>query len=188
MSAQKEFYAKLTGLAAMCNFTLTPEVIRLYDSNLSAMGYEALCRALDLIICERRSRDAFPSIREIKAQINPELDPAAEANEAVGRIMHAISRIGPYNAAGAREHMGELAWRVVTLEGGWETVCELVDYENMPTLQAQWREMARAQVVRAKMGLDGQAPQLPRPKSEGGLTALGSGFDALLKRLPEMPS
>lgn len=161
MNAQREFYGKITGLAVMCGFGLTPEVIGLYDKHLSALGYEALCRALDEIIVSRRSRDPFPSIAEIRERIEPKIDPESEAIEAANRIYQAVCRISPYESEYAKAHIGELGWQVVLREGGWMSLVEsITDYEQVGTRKAQWRQLAKALYLRAKTG-QFDAPKLP---------------------------
>jgi len=148
----------------MCQFTLTPEIIRLYDESLKSLGYERLCKALDFIIANRRSRDPLPSIREIREIVSPEIDPEAEAIEAAGRIVQAVSSIGPYQPEKAREFIGELGWLVVERDGGWQNVCRVLTDDNVGMLKAQWRQMAKAQFARAKSNAL-TAPQLPKKES-----------------------
>lgn len=179
MNALQAFRVRLTALAGMCNHTLTPDMIALYERNLSVMGYDAVVAALDEVITRRRSRDAFPSIRELIELIQPEADPEAEAVEAASRIIHAVSRIGPYRPQDARVLIGELGWLVVEREGGWTRICESLTDDNLTTMRAQWRQIALAQYRRAKAGVSG-APALPTPDGKV------IGMD-LKKLLPEMP-
>lgn len=181
MNPQQAFFVRLTALAGMCQFTLTPEVLALYDRNLSALGYDRVVAALDEVITRRRSRDSFPSIRDIREIIQPDADPESEALEAVGRIVHAISRVGPYRTKEAREYIGELGWAVVQRDGGWEQVCNVLTDENIGTMKAQWRQMAMAQYKRAKAGLSA-APSLPDPTTPGSAKLL-----SMANLLPEMP-
>lgn len=179
--AERDFIARLTALAAMCGFTLTPELIALYDRNLCASGYPKLVMALDYVIVNRKSRDPFPSIKEIRDLVAPESDPEVEAIEAAGRIVQAVTRVGPYQTEKAREFIGELGWLVVQREGGWQTVCQILTDDNIGILKAQWRQMAKAQYARAKAGVV-TAPALPQPEEKGRVIP----FD-MTKLLPEMP-
>lgn len=166
MSQQKFFYAKLTGLAAMIpNFTLIEEVIELYDQHLGPLGYDRVCKALDRIIVERSSRDPFPSIKEIRTIIDPELDPDQEAMVIASKIAGAVARIGPYNSELARSMIGEAGWQVVQCEGGWENICQTLTYENQSTLKAQWRNLAKTFISRAESNV--LALQSPQRKTEG---------------------
>lgn len=180
MTPEQKFFTRITALASMCGFTLSPEVIALYDRNLSKLGYENLSHALDVVITNRKSRDPFPSIREIREIISPDADPEVEAIEAAGRIVQAVSRIGPYQCDKAREFIGELGWRVVEREGGWVNVCNVLTDENLGMLKAQWRQMAKSQYMRAKSGFE-SAPQLPQVENAKVLP-----FD-VTKLLQDMP-
>lgn len=180
-SPREGFFVRLTALANMCSFELSKEIVGMYERGLAAFGYEKLNQALDQIIQNRRSREAFPAIRDIREAVAPEADPEAEAIECVGRIVQAISRIGPYRTAEARGFVGELGWLVVVREGGWEKVCQILTDQNIGTLKAQWKQTAIAQFKRARSGLTG-APELPSP--DGKVT--GPAVD-VLKFLPKIP-
>ena len=176
---QKFFYAKLTGLAGMVQgFTLKVETIELYDQHLGPLGYDRVCTALDRIIVERSSRDPFPSIKEIRMIVDPELDPDQEAMVIASRITGAVARIGPYQSALARNMIGEVGWRIVQSEGGWENICQTLTYENQGTLKAQWRNLAKTFIDRGE-GLS--VPRIEAPsKSTKGLSSFGS----MLKSIP----
>lgn len=178
MNSQKQFYTKLTGLAAMVpNFTLIEETIGLYDQHLGPLGYDRVCQALDRIILERSSRDPFPSIKEIRMIIDPELDPDQEAVVIASRIAGAIARIGPYQVELARQVIGDVGWRIVQCEGGWENVCQTLTYENQSTLKAQWRNLAKTFMARSQENYSA----LPEPKKTPGLESFGSTIPALFK-------
>lgn len=145
MTPRQDFLGKLTALASVCpNFTLSRELIAVYDQALSALGYERAARAVEHAILTRSSRDPFPSVKDLRAVIEPEASPEDGAAMIVAAIFGAISRLGPYNATAARASLGETAWRVVQSEGGWETLCESVTYDNATTHKAQWRRLAEA--------------------------------------------
>ena len=161
MTPYQEFYVKITALASLCpSFTLNPEIIRIYDRNLSPLGYERIIQALDEILIDRSSRDPFPSIKDIRGYIDPELNPQHEALETVSRIIESISRIGPYQGQRAKDFIGPLGWAVVTREGGWQQVCSVLNDDNLGTIRAQWRQMAAAIFHRAKNGFT-SAPTIP---------------------------
>jgi hypothetical protein len=173
MNDQQKFYTKLTGLAGMVQgFTLSPEVIGLYDQHLEGLGYDRVCDALDRIIMERSSRDPFPSIKEIRTIIDPELDPDQEAMVIASRIAGAVSRIGPYQSGLARQIIGEVGWKIVQCEGGWENVCQTLSYENQGMMKAQWRNLAKTFIARG-----GESPMgLPAPEKKSELTHIGKSL------------
>lgn len=154
---KKEFMTKLAGLSLLIpGFQITKEISVLYCNALEDLGFDRVCLAIDEIIKTRRGRDTFPSIRDIREKLEPQIDPEAEAIDICGRITEAISRIGPYRERDAREFVGEIGWALVLRDGGWRTVCEILDYENMATLKAQWRQAALGKIKRIKSGTDGE--------------------------------
>ena len=163
MTHQQAFLVRIKALADMVpNFTLSPELLKIYDMQLAPLGYDKVCGALDQIIGDRNSRDPFPSVKEIKAILTPTINPEHDALEAVSRIIASVSNIGPYQVQKARETIGELGWEVVKAEGGWENVCQNLSEDNIGMLRAQWKNIALAKMARAKAGLvDG--PSLPEP-------------------------
>lgn len=180
MDFQKQFYAKLTGLAAMVpNFRLIDETIELYDQHLAPLGYDRVCKALDRIVVERNSRDPFPSIKDIRLVIDPELDPDQEAIVIASRIAGAVSRIGPYQADLAKQLIGEIGWKIVQSEGGWENVCQTLTYENQGTLKAQWRNLARTFLSRMEYGSELAVEDKRQTKS---LQSLGNVFAVSTKK------
>ena len=148
MNPRQMFFAKLTGLAQLCGFCLTRETVALYEQHLSPLGFERVCWALDQSIAARRSRDPLPSIRDLREIVEPGLDPESLALEAAARIAGAVARIGPYDFQHAREFIGPIGWQVVQIEGGWQTVCETLTFDNLGMMKAQWRNLARVQAER----------------------------------------
>jgi hypothetical protein len=144
MNAQAGFFTRLTALASMANFVLTEEVIELYDRMLSPGGYDSLCLALDKIILERSSRDPFPSIKEISEKLDIKISDADQAVFQANRILSSVSRFGWNNSTLARNHLGENAWKVVHLMGGWEKLCQSITLENIGMFRAQMRDLYKA--------------------------------------------
>jgi len=153
-SEQQGFYQRLMCLASLVpGFQLSQSLIALYDSSLKSMGYARLCFAIDEIIQNRSSRDPFPSLKEIRGRANPQLSHEDQAALIASQIIGAIRSIGPYRLSDAKEKLGSLAWQVVQSEGGWENLCTSLDDENLPTLRAQWRNLAKA-LLTQKQGMD----------------------------------
>lgn len=182
MTPQQEFYAKLTALAALCpGFVLSPEIIAIYDQALAALGYPQASRALEHVILTRNSRDPFPSVKEIRAVVIPEEDPEDGAAVIASQIYGCIGSIGPYAASSARRVLGDVAWRVVQMEGGWETLCEAVNYDNATTHKAQWRKLAaallrREEGARVMEAIESGNPHPLKLPSLNMLRRLGSGI------------
>jgi hypothetical protein len=158
---EQEFFVKLTALADLIpGFTLSPTVVEIYSSNLAPLGYEKVCMALDRIIVERSSRDPFPSVKEIRLRVAPETAVEDDANFIVNRVIRSIARIGPYETAKARVAIGEIGWAIVQDQGGWEQTCAMLTNDNMGTLKAQWRDLAKAYITRERSDHPHREPQL----------------------------
>jgi hypothetical protein len=179
MTGREEFFTRLTALACMVqNFTLDETVVAIYDRALAPLGYKNVAEALDEIISERNSRDPFPSIKEIKAKILPELDLEAEAALIASTIVGAVSKFGPYRLKEARHILGEVAWAIVETEGGWENICLSLTNDNLGILKAQWRNLAKTFLNRRSVG----APLLPFPSRKKSLILFS---DSILHVVPQ---
>lgn len=179
MSDEEGFYTRMTALASMVqNFILNEHLISTYERMLKPLGYAKVNQALDQIILERDSRDPFPSVKEIASKVNPVVDPSQEADITVAKIISAVSSIGPYRIQDARAFIGEHGWSVVKLSGGWETVCDKLDYKNEPTLKAQWKQLAIS--IRHNPSL---VPASTTPKALEGKSVGLLGFGDLMNQL-----
>lgn len=161
MADRKTFVAKLTLVAEMCARQVSADLLVAYTTALEPIGFPALCAALDRIAMERNDRDPFPSIKTIRDLVAPPVNTDHDAIEAANRIVQAIADFGYYQAEGAKRFIGELGWLVVQREGGWETLCESLTTDQIPTRKAQWRELAKALIGRAQRGTLGTPPELP---------------------------
>ena len=88
------------------------------------------------------------------------------AREAAERIVHAVSRYGWSNLTLAKEYIGELGWKCVEMQGGWQTVCSEVTHENQGFLKAQYREYCRTLIHRGRKGILELPPAIPRESLE----------------------
>lgn len=146
-----------------------PAVTQFWFECLSGVDSVALKHALEsLVISGKR----FPAIGDIKEALGIlDRDPEDEARIIIANITAAISKFGLPNEADAKEWLGELPWRVVTLNGGWRRVCA-VEYDDLPTLQAQWRHLAES-VVRDNR-IIGNPNRLPESKETGNQLPIGT--------------
>lgn len=150
----------LIGLAEFYGETLTPSRLNMFAQVLSDLAPSDVERAIALLTRDPRiTRMPLPA--HIRQAVRPDANPEHDALEASNRIVEAIGRFGYYNPRDARDFIGELGWRVVEREGGWETVCENTTTRMIPTLKAQWRELAKALYARAQRGVDDIPPALP---------------------------
>lgn len=156
---KQKFLTLLAQMARITGTELRKDTIQTYDEALRGYGYDSVCETLSRILGGLHQRSPFPSLDEICRILKPETNPAAEALEAAGRICEAISRIGPYQSERFREHVGELAWRVVELSGGCQEVCQ-IHSKDIAIHRAQWTKLAEAQLIRVAAGLQGVRPAL----------------------------
>lgn len=162
--------------AAYYSHEVKDAALALYVEDLADLPYEAVAGALAALRRDPKTRRC-PLPADIRAKLTPESDPEAEATVIAGRILAAISRIGPYNVAAARQAIGEVGWQVVEGSGGWENLCQ-IDNDDIGIHRAQWRSHAKALLQRGNV--TPIRPALPNGKAAGGgLTRLG---DILPKR------
>jgi len=186
----------------MCRATLTPEIVGLYDKNLSDLGYEKLNDALDEILVSRNSRDPFPSIREIRDKFEPTLTVEQGAQDLITRAIEAVSMYGYNNPEDAKIYLGEIAWRSLPGESGWKEFCMAGDVESgglpIATARAQLRDRLQMNLKRnfpsGKLSLP--APTIPPfrtliiNKQDAPMTAIGpqhigSAIAAITKEFAE---
>jgi hypothetical protein len=173
---EKEFVDMMNGLAAMVGppFVLTEEMYALYDRLLSPLGYRNLVGALQAIIMERGSRDPFPSIKEIRERIVPEVDEESRAVSGASKILQAVGQYGYSNLERARASLGDDLWGIVRVFGGWELLCQTVNERNQTTIRAQLRDLTRAERrSRPHESLPDLRERMQGESSTGGFTRIG---------------
>lgn len=160
MNAQKlkELKKLYIGLAEYYRVEITPGQLNAYAEDLFDLDLDLVAAAISRIR-KTPGNVFFP----LPAVIREAVQGSArdEAIEASNRIVQAMSRFGWNNPEGARNFIGELGWRVVEREGGWQSLCQRTTNEELPTLKAQWRELAAVTQRRMVSGIDNAAPQLP---------------------------
>lgn len=148
----------LNGMAEYFRTTLTPTQLAMYAEDLEDIDLNLLGEGLKRI--RRNPKHAF---FPLPAAIREEIfgSHRDEALECSNRLVEAISKYGWCNPARARNFIGELGWRIVEREGGWENICRSVQsYDELGMRKAQWRELAAATLRRGERGADQTAPKL----------------------------
>lgn len=172
MNQRERISEILIALAEYYEKPLTELQLAMYVEDLLELDADHLLEAV-----KRYRKDPanefFPKPAKLISMVLPTENLEADARDAAGRMVAAVSKFGPYQNAKAREYIGPLGWTVVDRQGGWEEVCSKLTYDNMGQMQAQWREHAIAIGRRAKFGLVDQAPALPGPSKPAGLRPLG---------------
>lgn len=156
----KEIKKLLIGLAETFGTTLSEQRLGLYANVLKNCAPEDVERAIGEILTDPAQK-FFPLPAMILEHVAPQVKPDHEAVEAANRIVQAIADIGYYRQDDAKLFIGELGWLVVQREGGWQGLCESVTADQLPARKAQWRELAKALIGRAKRGMIDVPPALP---------------------------
>ena len=116
-----------------------------------------------------RSMDRFPSVKDVNERLGKDRPDELQAREAASLISYAVSRFGSTrDLERVRTNIGELAWWVVERSGGWYAICEKHKPDNAAMLEAQWRELAKCQLNRSRLGLTDDPPGLPEPRDRAG--------------------
>lgn len=185
MNQEAEFHKALNVLARLANFELSEDVIEMYDSVAEEIGYRETTDALRTIIMKRRSRDAFPSISEIKEIANPTVSDEAQAESAAALICAAVTKhgytwgwsferdaMGNLTEKGAfdfgqeiERKLGTLGKKTVERMGGWARVAdELGRLADVSTHRAQIKRVAKMALEELKAGI--QTPLILGPRGE----------------------
>lgn len=159
----------LIGFAEMCGERLTDSRMKAYLFALKDLSLEEL-RTGAYKLMNDPSLTRFPMPGKIIEAARPSISTDDEAKEAAGRIVAAISKFGYPNRLEAKKYIGELGWRVVEMQGGWGHLCESTRDQQIPSLQAQFRELAKSQHKKAQLGRLDEAPSLPG--SDSSLTGI----------------
>jgi len=157
------FLEMLNTVAALANVSLTKTLVAVYVEELEPVGLDRAAAALRRYATKTTPRTGLPTIEQIKADLGAgEPSDDAQARDAVSRIVESICRLGYNWPIQAQQAVGELAWEIVRRSGGWETVCEDYTYAREKTVMlAQWRELAKSLLERARTGQLDSAPSLP---------------------------
>lgn len=161
-NSRPELIALIIATSAYYGQKLEDLVVQMYADDLSDLPLEQVRAAIAQLRRDPKI-NRFPLPATIRDRIHPADTLEADAREAASRIIQCVSSCGPYQPLEARSRIGSLGWYVVERMGGWWNVCEMLTYDNMAGLQAQWRELAISAYKRAQMGTLNIPPSLPEP-------------------------
>ena len=167
----------LIGLAEYFEKALTPGQLSMYSEDLEEFTLEEIGLAIQAV-----RRNPAQKFFPLPASLREEIVGNArdEALEASNRILEGMTRFGYTNPERAKQFIGELGWRVVEREGGWQYLCQRVQGDDLPILKAQWRELAAATIRRGNAGID-SAPALPKFERKAEFTAISALIPAISK-------
>lgn len=134
-------------LAEVYNRQISQAAIGVMADALMDLDGAAVVTALKKYISDPNSK-GFPMPGQIRSMVSPEMSSDQLAVEAASKIVEAMAKFGWTNADNARTFMGEIAWDVVTREGGWTALCERTNNDDLPFLKSQWRELAKVVAIR----------------------------------------
>ena len=168
----------LIGMAEVFGETLTDTRLKAYLKVLRQVTVEELKRAGELILVDETLR-RFPLPAQILAVCHPALSPEEESKEVAGRIIAAVPKYGYSNQEEAKAYIGDLGWEVVKMQGGWAEMCRNMRNHMIPTLQAQYRELALTLRKKAIIGNLDRPPELPASRDKAQLESASN----VLKKL-----
>ncbi len=169
---QNDFLARLRILAKVCDYQLPMELLALYDRALSRFGYDRATTAIEEAIIQRRGNDRMPSIGDLVDRCSPQILETDSAVDVAARIWGAISKFGWANATLAHDWIGEVGWHIVSINGGWQRICETAQSKDVGVWKAQLRDHAAAALRRHKAGVLGAAPKFGETSISNRMSAL----------------
>ncbi len=174
MHGRTEVLQMLVILGEQTKEQLSQERLAYMVAELLPHGAEKVAHALRGML---RTARRFPTVAEVEESLGiSEASDESRAAEAASRIEGAMVKFGSMGAMDKfkrqREWMGVLAWAVVDRCGGWQHLCDSTENDDLPTLKAQWRNLALALCGSAKRGTLDQGPSLPEGQTHPAIEAL----------------
>lgn len=157
---------------------ISEPVLRMYAEDLEGLDPRAVVKAYRQY---RRNpkHTQFPLPAQIRSLIEPAQDDDSAARDAASRIIGAVRKHGYTQPQEAHAFIGEVGWSVVSRLGGWVALCQSMNDRDVPTLTAQFRDLATSVIKRTRMGQGDVPPALPAPEFK----SLESFAGKLVKRI-----
>ena len=162
MTDRQKKISTLIGLAEMYGDHLTETRINAYLKVLEDLSPEDVELAAKQIL-QNPQIIRFPLPAIFLEQVRPTLSAEQAANELLARAISAIGIYGYYDCHGARQYLGEAAWRAMPGDEGWRDFCLAGDPERQTsttTARAQLRDRMAANL---RMQSPGGRVALPAP-------------------------
>lgn len=162
---EQEFVNALVGIAGLTQSTLTPETVKLFVRCLEPYGLDRATQAVYKLALKAKPGRGMISAQDILEIICPEqaieIDDDNLGAVVAGRIVGAVRTFGGNNAKEAEKFIGELGWRVIQDNGGWENLCRSLRDDDIMTFESQFRKKI---ATVAKMSRAGklEPPRLPQ--------------------------
>lgn len=148
----------IIGLAELYGEALTPSRLELYYELLKGYFPDDVEKAINAIARDPAvTRFPLPAVIIERLQTGF-MRPEVAAQEALVRILRAVSLFGRYDPAGARKYLGDPIWGALPGERGWEEFCNSGDPKfdlSITTARAQLRDrlVARFKIDAKQTGL-----------------------------------
>lgn len=146
---KKRIFTEIQKLGIALSSDATTETFQIYTEILFEYGEANAIRAIKEGMRKFRF---FPKPVELIDLINPKPQ-RQDADLLAGEIISAVRRYGFYQGAIAKEQLGEEAWNVVILIGGWSTLCDTKE-NQLGTLRAQVRDLGLSVLNGAELKLN----------------------------------
>lgn len=147
---------KLTEIAMLYGKDFPKETAKIYINSLLSFlpdSFENYMKALSDYVSDKKNK-FFPAPVHLREYLNPTINDDQLAVSAASRVIEAVSKFGWSNPGEAHAFIGDLGWRSVKVFGGWQYVCENLGTEiNLSTFNAQIREISKATIQQAKLGI-----------------------------------
>ena len=138
---------------------LTQSQLEMYAEDLAVLTPNELSFAIRRYRADP-ANEFFPRPAKLVALARPEDSDLDVGRVVAARIMTAIGKFGWTQPEAAKAFIGELGWSVVTLQGGWQSICAL-DRDVLRGEQPRLRDLAVSVSQRARAGTLSLAPKLP---------------------------
>lgn len=142
-----KIFEALQKMAVLFDGRVSEERLIGYTNFLTAYTPDEITQALREIVL---TCDRFPTIKQIRSILEPELDSNQMAIDIAGTIISCISRFGIPWGEDAKKAIGEIGWQAVESYGGWTELCKISN-DEVGIANAQLRELCKVKLQRKKM-------------------------------------
>lgn len=174
----KQLKTMLLEEAAFYDAQMNEIKLRMYAEQLSAISITDVDRAMRYYRSQPGRRQ-MPMPADLIARIKQPDDDDSASRDVAARIVGSVRKHGYTQSEDAREYIGPVGWEVVRRLGGWTAVCQSMHDRDIPTLTAQYRDLAKSVIQRARAGLGDTPPALPEPAH----ASFGALASSVIKRI-----